>query len=130
MALMLVLFLNISELTYLPFVQIDWLFVKGYTYTLGDILYSFFNQFGYTSLLPAIILFRSTKNIHSKGIYLGILVWNVFEMLQECDMLFRWDSNFLCKISNHSATVMQLIFINVTILLMYYGNKKWSTSFP
>ena len=130
MALVLVLFLNISELTYLPFVQIDWIIFKGYTYSLGDILYSFFNQLGYTSLVPAIILFKATKNNQSRGIYLGIVIWNCFEMLQEFDMLFLWDSNFLCKISNHSATVLQLIFINSIILLMYYGHKKWSTSSP
>lgn len=131
MALILVLLVNLSELAYLPYFQkIDWMLHDGYMYSLGDILYSFINQIGYISLLPSIALYIVSNKKETKGIYLGLVLWNVFEMLQEFDMLLKLNINGLLKIDVQTATVLQIIFINFTVCLMFYGYKKWNTSHP
>lgn len=124
-ALIFVLIANLSELSY--FIKKPWLEVDGYVYKLGEILYYNINQLGYLSLLPSLILYKKSKNIESKGLYLGLIVWNCFEMLQEINLLFKLDIKELLKNDMLSVTILQIIFINFTILLTYYGYKKWRT---
>lgn len=124
-ALLLVLAANMSELTY--FIKIPWLKINEAWYTLGELLYYLVCQLGYINFLPSLILYKLTKNKDSKGIYLGLVVWNCFELLQELNLVLRLNIPYILKNNMLNATVLQIIFINFTVILMYYGNKKWST---
>lgn len=96
--------------------------------TWGDMLYYFFAQIGYISFLPALFLYWNENNSDSKGIYLGLVVWNVLEILQEINGLLKLNIEFLVKTDSYKSDILQIIFIIFTVLLMYYAHKRWNTS--
>ena len=128
MASMFILIVNLSELTYLPLFDVEWFNINGHSYILSDILYYNICQIGYISFLPSIILYKTTKNIDSKGLYLGLVIWNFIELLQELNMTLKFPVNLLSKFEMNEITIMQIIFINFTIVFTYIAFMKWNTS--
>lgn len=126
-AILLVLFAIVSEAIVLPFSNMSHSVVDGYQYSYGDMLYYFFNQLGYVSLLPSIYLYRKEDNINSKGIYLGLVLWNTWEMLQEINMLFKFDIGILSKVGVFGNDILQIICIIFIVSLTFYAHKKWNT---
>jgi len=120
-AIILVLFVMISEVIYLPFSNIK----HHESVSLGVVLYHFFAQIGYISFLPALFLYWSEKNIDSKGIYLGLVIWNVFEVFQEINVLFKINIEFLNKSDSTQSDILQIIFIIFVVGLTFkaYKNK-------
>lgn len=126
-ACVFILFLIVSECTYMPFwpFNLPWLEYKNRTYTLGSMLYHLNNQVGYVSLLPAILLFKSSKGTTLKGLYLGVIAWNCFETLQDLSYVLKIEIGFLEKSENHKVTIAQIVFIVLIFTLSYHGFKKW-----
>ena len=128
-ALLLIMFACISEVIVGLFSGYEHSTISGYTYTYGDMLYYFFNQVGYVSLILAFLLYRSCKNIHSRGLYLGLVVWNMLEVAQEVNMLFKLGFDFLDKSGSVKSDFMQILFITFTVVLTYYAYTKCSSLF-
>ncbi len=122
-AIILVLFVILSEVIYLPFSELKY----DTEYNYGDVLYSFFAQIGYISFLPSIFLYQASKNINEKGIYLGLVLWNVIEVLQEINVLLKLNIDFFNKSDSQLSDIMQILFIIFTVLLTHYGYKRWHT---
>ena len=124
--LTLVLFACLSELCYVDILSNkEWYNIEGVSYNLGDFLYSFLNQIGYISLIPVIALYRIEKDNDRKGLYLGLIVWNCYEVIQEFNALFKLDIKFLSKINNMGNTWLQILFILLVVFLTYQAHKKW-----
>lgn len=121
-AIIMVAFVIISEVIIKFFPE-----VHHATITWGDMLYYFFAQIGYISFLPSIFLYQSSKNINEKGIYLGLVFWNVVEVLQEFNVLLKLNIEFFNKSDSQMSDIMQILFIIFTVILTHYGYKKWHT---
>ncbi len=124
--LLLVTFVIISEVTVKAF-KSEHSIINNYAHTWGDILYYLFAQVGYISFLPSLFLFKLTINKESQGIYLGLVVWNVYEVIQELNTVFKLNISFLDKAHWMQGDVLQIIFIIFTVILMYHGHKKCHT---
>ena len=122
-AIILILFVILSEVIYLPFSEIQ----HHETVSLGVVLYHFFAQIGYISFLPSIFLYQSSKKINEKGIYLGLVIWNVIEVFKEINVLFKINIDFFNKSASQFSDILQIIFIIFTVVLTHYGYKKWHT---
>ena len=122
-ALLLVIFVIVTEVISGNFCTVHSI-IDGYSYTHGEMLYYFFNQFGYISFLPSIFIYLNEKNIDSKGIYLGLVIWNIIEVLQELNMLFELNITYLYKVCSPKSDYMQIIFITFTVILTYIAYRK------
>lgn len=125
-AIIMVAFVIISEVI-INMCKCEHSKIDDYTYTYGEILYYFINQIGYISFLPSIFLYQASKNINEKGIYLGLVLWNVIEVLQEINVLFRLNVDFFNKSDSQMSDIMQILFIIFTVLLTHYGYRRWHT---
>ena len=125
-ALLLVLFACVSEVIVKLFANFEHSIIDGYLYSYGEILYYFFSQVGYVSFFPALFLYKSCKNIHSRGIYLGLVVWNVIEVIQEINLLLKLNIEWLNKGDSLNCDIMQILFIIFIVVLTYYTHLKWS----
>lgn len=126
-AITLVIFVILSEImTVLPFLNWTHTVVDDYAYTAGEMLYYFVTQFGYVSFLPSLILYLKEEKINSKLIYLGLLAWNGWEMLQEINMLFKFDIGILSKVDVFGNDILQIICIIFIVSLTFYAHKKWN----
>lgn len=96
-------------------------------YTWGMMLYYFFAKVGYISFIPSIFLYQKEKNIDSKGIYLGLVIWNVLEVLQEINGLLKLNIQFLIKTQSTQSDILQIILIIFVVTLTYIGFKKCCT---
>lgn len=123
--LVFVIFACLSELSYIGLFSFEWDNIEGVSYSLGNFLYYFFNQVGYISLLPCILMYKQSVNQDSKGLYLGLIVWNCYEVIQEFNALFKLDIKFLSKINNMGNTWLQIFFILLVVFLTYQAHKKW-----
>lgn len=127
-AILFVIFVILSEImTVLPFLKVAHTTVDDYTYTTGEMLYYFINQLGYVSFLPSFIFYIREKNINTKLIYLGLVAWNGWEMLQEINILFKLQIGILQKVGVFGNDILQICFIIFIVLFGYHAHKKWST---
>ena len=119
----------ITELCYMPVFDKVVLITKD-NITLGDALYYISLHIGHAGLIPLIILYRQTKSIESKTIYMNLMAWVVFELFQQCNILFSCDLEVLNMYALAVSDRMQIIICIFVVILTYLGHRKWNTSYP
>lgn len=124
-AIILILLVMISESIYLPFCDSVHHYTGDEMISWGDVLYYFISQFGYLTFFPSVILYLKEKNIDSKALYLGLVFYNLTEVAQEANILFKWNVDFLNKLTYCLSDELQIIFIIFTIVFTYIGYKRW-----
>ena len=128
MALCIALLLVATELCYLPiFDDVILIAQDGIVYKLSDALYYINVHIGNAGLIPLIILYRQTKSIESKTIYMNLMAWVVFELFQQCNILFSWNLEVLNMYALSVSDRMQIIMCILVVILTYLGHRKWST---
>lgn len=114
----------------MPFCNITHSIHERYILSWGDVLYNFVDQAGFMGMIPTIVIYKKCKDIESKGIYLGLVFWNTWEVLQEFNVMLKFNLVVFDKLDPMQTDIMQVVFMNALIFFTYKGSKKWSTSSP
>jgi len=127
-AIIMVLLLITTELCYLPILDSVVLLEKD-NITLGDALYYINVHIGHVGIVPLIVFYKQTKSIESKSLYMSMMLWVAFELLQQCNILFNWDLQILNMYALNVSDRLQIIMSILVVFLTYLGHRKWSTSY-
>lgn len=119
----IILLLKVLELPILGNYDKIILITKDYNYTLTDCLFYITSNLGKLNLLPAIYLFYNTKTKEGKIICFGLILYNIYEVAQDLNLLLNWRIIVLNK-GFLLAEYNQIIFINLLIISVYTLHKK------
>ena len=98
--------------------------------TYGDVSYHFVIKVGYLSLLPSIILYFKEENKDAKIIYLGLIFWNIKEIIDrlhyvaENKICFINESLFFSISKNDVGFIFQVFNITLVVLFSILTYKK------